>query len=65
MSDQPSSTGPNEAIYASKVAWHRRQAALPITDKVRILLELQKRDYELLKRHRALKPWEWPWEIEP
>jgi hypothetical protein len=56
---------PNEALYATKVAWHRRQARLPITEKVRILLELQRRDYELLKRHRPLKSWERPWEIEP
>ena len=56
---------PNEAAFLAKADWHRRQARLPITEKVRILLELQRRDYELLKRHRQLKPWERPWEIEP
>jgi hypothetical protein len=58
-------SGPNEAAFVAKVAWHRRQARLPITEKVHILLELQRRDYELLKRHHALKSWERPWEIDP
>ena len=57
--------GPNEAAYGAKAAWHRRQAQLPVTEKVRILLELQRRDYELLKRHRPLEWWERPWEIDP
>jgi hypothetical protein len=31
-------------LAASKAAWHRAQAALPLREKVRILLELQKQD---------------------
>ena len=66
MSEEESlQPGPNEAAFLAKAAWHRRQAHLPITEKVRILLELQRRDYELLKRHRQLEWWERPWEIEP
>ena len=48
-----------------KAAWHQEQARLPLAENVRILLELQRQDYELLKRHRALEWWEKPWEIDP
>ena len=54
-----------ERIFQAKAEWHRRQARLPVKEKVRILLELQKQDYPLLKRHRRLERWERPWEIEP
>ena len=54
-----------QAIYAAKKVWHRRQAQLPLREKVRILLELQRQDFPLLQRQRPLKPWERPWEIEP
>jgi hypothetical protein len=56
---------PNQALYAAKEIWHREQARLPLPEKVRILLELQRQDYELLKRHRQLEWWERPWDIEP
>jgi hypothetical protein len=48
-----------------KADWRRQQARLPLREKVRILLELQRQDYELLKRHRPLEWWERPWDIEP
>lgn len=54
-----------EKIFREKAEWHRRQAQLPVKEKVRILLELQKQDYPLLKRHRRLEWWERPWEIDP
>ncbi|MEE8586455.1 MAG: hypothetical protein V3T83_16545 [Acidobacteriota bacterium] len=54
-----------EKIFLAKAEWHRRQARLPVKEKVRILLELQKQDYPLLKRQRRLEWWERPWEIEP
>ncbi len=54
-----------EEIFRAKAQWHRRQALLPVKEKVRILLELQKQDYPLLKKHRRLEWWERPWEIEP
>ena len=54
-----------DELFQAKAEWHRRQASLPVKDKVRILLELQKQDYPLLKKHRNLKWWERPWEIEP
>lgn len=52
-------------MIESKERWHRLQASLPIREKVRILLELQRQDLPLIRRHRALKPWEEPWPIEP
>jgi hypothetical protein len=54
-----------ERIYKAKAEWRREQARLPLREKVRILLELQRQDYELLKRHRPLEWWERPWDIEP
>ena len=38
---------------------------MPLPDKVRQVLELQKVVYPLLVRRRNLEPWERPWEIEP
>lgn len=52
-------------IFEAKKEWHRRQAVLPMVEKVRILLKLQRDDLPLIRRHRPLKPWERPWEIEP
>ena len=52
-------------IFVAKKEWHHRQAALSPVEKVRILLRLQRDDLPLLRRHRALKPWERPWDIEP
>lgn len=52
-------------LAASKAAWHRAQAALPLREKVRILLELQKQDLPLIARQRPLRSWERPWPIEP
>ena len=52
-------------LIESKEAWHRAQAALPIREKVRILLELQRQDLPLLERRRPLRAWEKPWPVEP
>ena len=51
--------------FQLKAKWHREQAALPLKEKFRILLELQRLDLPLLARQRPLKPWERPWAIEP
>ncbi len=42
--------------FAAKARWHRYQAGLPIKEKVRILLELQRQDLPLIERHRPLRP---------
>ena len=55
----------NQKAYERKRAWHRQQALLPIKEKMRILLELQKHDLPLIAARRPLKWWEKPWDIEP
>ena len=51
--------------WQAKADWHRRQARLPMREKVRILLALQQQDLPLISRHRPLHWWERPWEVEP
>ena len=52
-------------LFEAKVSWHRRQARLPLREKVRILLELQRQDLPLIQRRRPLRPWEQPWSVMP
>jgi len=54
-----------ERIFAAKREWHKRQARLPLKEKVRILLQMQKDDYPILKARGVLPLWEKPWNIEP
>jgi hypothetical protein len=54
-----------EELFERKRAWHREQARLPLPEKFRVLIELQRQDLPLLARQRPLKPWERPWEITP
>ena len=53
------------ALFERKLAWHEGQARLPLREKFRILIELQRQDLPLLARRRSLQPWERPWEITP
>lgn len=52
-------------LLERKRAWHKEQAAAPLQEKVRILLELQRQDLPLIARHRPLRPWERPWDVTP
>ena len=52
-------------LLVAKARWHQGQAQLPLREKVRILLELQRQDLPLVARHRPLQSWERPWPIEP
>jgi hypothetical protein len=54
-----------DALRAGKVALHRHHAALPLPEKVRLVMELQRIVLPLLARQRPLRSWERPWEIEP
>ena len=63
MSDDGAAT--IEALLERKRAWHRSQATLPLREKVRILLELQRQELPLIARQRPLRPWERPWNITP
>jgi len=63
MSNEPSD--PIRELYARKRAWHDAQAQLPLREKFRILIELQRQDHPLIARHRRLHSWERPWKIDP
>ena len=52
-------------LFTRKRAWHQAQAAVPLREKVRILLELQRQDLPLIARQRPLRPWERPWDVTP
>ena len=54
-----------EKLWRGKVALHRRHAALPLPEKVRLVMELQRIVLPLIARQRALRSWERPWEVEP
>jgi hypothetical protein len=54
-----------ERLLQSKAEWHRRRARLPLAEKVRLLLEMQRAIHPLIARQRDLAWWERPWEVEP
>lgn len=53
------------AQQRGKEAWRRLQANLPLKEKIRLLLELQRKVHPILRQRRPLRPWEHPWAIEP
>ena len=55
----------NARQYDKKSQWHRAQANLPIKEKMRLMLEMQKSTLPLIARRRPLKWYEKPWNIEP
>ncbi|HEV2719626.1 MAG TPA: hypothetical protein VG323_06380 [Thermoanaerobaculia bacterium] len=53
-------------MRAGKEALHEAQRNLPLQEKVRQLIELQKIDYAIrMRRGDRLEWWQKPWEIEP
>jgi hypothetical protein len=54
-----------ERLWQGKAALHRRHAALPLPEKVRLVMELQRIVLPLIAKQRALRSWERPWDIEP
>lgn len=54
-----------QRAFETKARWHQGQVALPLKEKVRILLQLQQLDLPLLARQRPLQAWERPWAVEP
>ena len=54
-----------ERLRAGKRELHAEQRNLPLPDKVRQLLELQKIDYAIRSARGELEPWQVPWDIEP
>ena len=55
----------SRAIFDRKRAWHREQTRLPLKEKFRILIALQRQDLPLIARRRPLRPWERPWDVTP
>jgi len=54
------------SLRASKQELHAAQRELPLREKIRQLLALQKIDYEIrTARGDVLEPWQKPWDIEP
>ena len=53
------------ALRRGKSALRARRIALPLPEKVRQLLALQRVQFPLLKKRRALRPWERPWDVQP
>jgi hypothetical protein len=54
-----------DRLRQGKAVLHRRHAALPLPEKVRLVMELQRIVLPLIARQRPLRSWERPWEIEP
>ena len=54
-----------ERVFAAKREWHRNQAKLPLKEKVRILLKMQRDDYPILRARGKLRSWEEPWNVRP
>jgi hypothetical protein len=54
-----------DRLWKGKAALHQRHAHLPLPEKVRLVIELQRIVLPLLTRQRALRSWERPWDIEP
>lgn len=53
------------AQWRAKAAWHKQQAQLPVKEKIRRLLEMQRQLYPIFRQRRPLREWERPWAIEP
>jgi len=54
------------SLRAGKEELHAAQRELPLREKVRQLLELQKIDFAIrTSRGDELEPWQKPWDIEP
>lgn len=53
------------ALRRGKEELRRERQRLPLREKVRQVMELQRFAYPLLTRQRAPEPWMRPWEIEP
>ena len=51
--------------HANKLKWHEEQANLPYSEKVKLLLQMQRDVLLILAARRPLKWWEKPWDIEP
>ena len=54
-----------QQLWKGKAALHARHATLPLSEKVRLVMELQRIVLPLIARQRPLRSWEKVWEIDP
>ena len=54
-----------DRLRAGKEDLHALQRNLPLPEKVRQVLALQRIEYELRRQRGELRPWDVPWDIEP
>lgn len=55
-----------DRTYAAKRALHELHQSLPLPEKIRQLIELQRFDYTLrTQRGDKLEEWQRPWDVEP
>jgi hypothetical protein len=52
-------------LRTGKAALHEHHSNLPLPEKVRLVMELQRIVLPLIARQRPLRWWERPWTIEP
>ena len=52
-------------LRQGKVDLRRERERLPLQEKVRQVIELQRFVYPLVARQRSLQTWERPWPIDP
>ena len=68
-SDEAKPALPSEELLRGlregKARLHERHARLPLREKVRLVMELQRIVLPLIARRRPLRSWERPWQIEP
>jgi predicted GTPase len=68
MPDRPRARPSPELVAAqwrAKAAWHQQQAQRPVTEKISLLLEMQRQLHPILCQRRPPRAWERPWDIEP
>lgn len=54
-----------EKLWAGKAALREKRRALPLPEKVRQMLDLQRIHFVMVSRRRPMRPWERPWDVEP
>ena len=54
-----------ERLRAGKASLRERRRALPLPEKVRQMLELQRIHWTIVSRRRPMRSWEHPWDVEP
>jgi hypothetical protein len=54
-----------QTLRGGKAALRQQRIALPLPEKVKELLELQRIYCSMVERQRPLRSWERPWDVEP